>query len=72
MVAVHNDWNGLLSGFISLIGWVALGEGVLLLAFRKWFLGLFDRLTLSMGFVTTMGIATMIAGVVLLALAFGG
>ena len=66
MVAAHNDWSGLLSGFVSLIGWVALAEGVLMLACRRWFLGLFDRVTLSTGFVTAIGAATLLFGVMLL------
>jgi len=66
IVAVHNNWSDFLSGFVSLIGWIALAEGVLMLACRKWFLGLFERLTLSEGFATAMGLGTLVAGIVLL------
>jgi len=66
IIAVHNNWSGLLSGFVSLVGWVSLAEGVLILAFRKWFLGLWGRLTFSPGFVGAGGIASVIAGVLLI------
>ncbi len=66
ILAVHNDWSNLLSGFITLIGWAALIEGVLMLAVRRWFLGLFARITFSPAAVTAIGAATTFAGVVLL------
>ena len=66
IVATHNDWSSVLSGFVSLIGWVALIEGILLIAFRKWFVGLFTRLNISAGFAKLMGIGTAIAGAVLI------
>ncbi len=70
IVGVHNNWNGILSGFVSLVGWVSLLEGVLMLACRKWFLGLFTRLALSPGVVTAFGLGTLIAGVALVSAAF--
>jgi len=66
IVASHNIWGDILSGFVSLIGWIALAEGVLMLSARKWFLGLFERMTLSRGFATGMGVATIAAGAALL------
>ena len=30
IVGVHNNWNGLLSSFVSFVGWVSLLEGVLI------------------------------------------
>ncbi|MGI9407910.1 MAG: hypothetical protein ACR2O4_16155 [Hyphomicrobiaceae bacterium] len=72
IVAVHNDWSSFLSGFVSLIGWIALAEGVLMLAVPKWFLGLVERWALSTGFVATMGAATLIAGAALLIAGLAG
>ena len=72
IVGVHNNWNSLLSGFISLVGWMSLLEGVLMLAFRKWFLGLFARLTLSSSTVSAFALATITLGVVLISAAFIG
>jgi hypothetical protein len=70
IVSVHNNWNSLLSGFVSLVGWAALLEGVLMLACRKWFLGLFARLTLSASTVSAFG--TLSLGTVLMLAAFIG
>jgi len=72
IVGVHNNWNSLLSGFVSLVGWLSLLEGVLMLACRKWFLGLFARLTLSSIMVSAFGFGTLLAGVVLVWAAFIG
>ncbi len=66
IVAVHNDWSGFLAGFVSLVGWIALAEGVLMLACRKLFLGLFLPMAQSVGFVKAMGLGTIVAGLVLL------
>ena len=72
IVAVHNNWGSLLSGFVSLVGWMSLAEGVLMLACRKWFLDLFTRLALSPGVVTVFGLGTLIAGAMLVTAAFVG
>ncbi len=70
IVAVHNDWSGLLSGFVSLFGWVALAEGVLILAFQKWFLGLFSGFDLSPSVITVFGAGTTSFGLLLVLAAF--
>lgn len=70
IVAVHNDWSGLLAGFVSLVGWVALAEGVLILAFRRWFLGLFSGLNLSPVVITGFGAGTTALGLLLILAAF--
>ena len=72
IVGVHNDWHTLLAAIVSLVGWMSLLEGALMLACRKWFLGLFARLTLSSQVVTTFALGTIAAGVVLLATAVFG
>lgn len=70
IVSVHNDWSGWLAGLVSLVGWVALAEGVLILAFRKWFLGLFSRFELSPRVITAFGSGTAIVGALLIVAAF--
>jgi len=72
IVGVHNNWNSLLSGFVSLVGWAALLEGVLMLACRDWFLGLFARLTLSSRTISALALGTVVLGAVLLSAAFSG
>ncbi len=47
IVAVHNRWDTPLGIFVSLIGWAALIEGVLMLALRRPFIGFFARLAPS-------------------------
>ena len=65
IVAIHNDWSSLLAGFVSLIGWISLLEGALLLAFRRRFLALFDGWMLSASFVAGMGGVTILVGALL-------
>jgi len=72
IVGVHNNWDNLLSGFVSLVGWMSLIEGALMLACRKWFLGLFARLTLSSSIVTTFALGTMLVGMMLVSAALSG
>lgn len=66
LVAVHNDWSTLQSGFVSLIGWAALIEGVLLLSFRDKFLSAFDGMFSSDSVLKTMALVVMALGAVLL------
>lgn len=66
MVALHNDWSSLLAGFVSLVGWCALIEGVLMLAFREQFFAVFDDWMTRDGFIKGAAIATLIVGAVLL------
>lgn len=70
IVAVHNDWSSWLAGLVSLVGWVALAEGVLILAFRKWFLGLFSGFELSPRLITAFGAGTTGLGLLLIVAAF--
>ena len=42
IVTLHNDWSNVLSSMVTLIGWGALIEGLLLLAFRRRFVSLFS------------------------------
>ena len=70
LVAVHNDWSGWLAAFVSLVGWVALAEGVLMLAIPGWYLGLFDGLARKPGLIQGLGWLTVGLGAILMAAAF--
>ncbi|MGH1418188.1 MAG: hypothetical protein ACRBCJ_04960 [Hyphomicrobiaceae bacterium] len=70
VVAVHNNWDSLLAGIVSLIGWISLAEGVLMLALRKRFLGWFSGMAQSPGIVKGFGVATPVAGLALIVAAF--
>ncbi len=66
MVKVHNDFDGWRAGLISLIGWGALLEGILMLAFRRQFMNFF----LNLNFFQTpvirgFGIGCLLVGLLL-------
>ncbi len=65
MVAVHNLWTGPLAIVVSLIGWGALIEGVLLLAIRRTFLGLVKVVPFTPATMVPFGIAAIVLGAVL-------
>lgn len=67
MVAAHNNWDGLLASIVTLIGWFALAEGILMLAARRWFLGLFENLVLSVNLMKFFGTGTIVFGAILIA-----
>jgi len=66
IVAAHNRWDTALEIIVSVVGWAALVEGVLMLAVRRPFLGFFARLTLSEVMVRIFAGLTVLFGVVLL------
>jgi len=70
IVSVHNDFSGPLAIFISLIGWVALAEGVIMLAFPKVMQAFADKMLGLIGSGKVWGIAVAALGVVLLVLGF--
>ena len=67
ILAVHSSWDGWLAGFITLVGWISLIEGVLLIAVRRPFLQLVSNLRLEGHLGTVFGVATCCIGAVLLA-----
>lgn len=67
ILAVHSSWDGLLAGFITLVGWISLIEGVLLIAARRPFLQLVSNLRLEGHLGTVFGVATCCIGAALLA-----
>ena len=70
IISIHSDWNGILASIITLFGWIALAEGMLMLAFRKWFLGLFSFMARSSNLFTGFAIFTILMGVVFIFAAF--
>jgi hypothetical protein len=69
MVAVHNLWTDPLAVVVSIFGWGALIEGVLMLAIRRTFLGLVKVVPLTPATLVPFGIAAIVGGAVL---AFAG
>lgn len=70
IVAVHNRWDGVLPGLVSLVGWAALAEGVLLLAIPKTYLDIFAPLAANAKLHALLGWFSVALGVVLLAAVF--
>lgn len=68
-VAIHDRWNTPLEIIVSLIGWAALIEGVLMLAFRKPFFTLIGAIPLNAKIMKAYGIFILVFGGVLIALA---
>jgi hypothetical protein len=65
MVAVHNLWTDPLAIVVSLVGWGALIEGVLMLAIRRPFLGLVKVVPFTPATMVPFGIAAIVLGAVL-------
>lgn len=68
IVSVHNSWDGLLAVIVSLVGWAALIEGVLLLAMPRTFIGWFAPLAERRAWHRPMGGFTLGLGVLLMVL----
>ena len=66
LVALHNDWSTTLSSVITFVGWAALIEGILLIAFREPFMRIFEKITFSGPVVTGFGAGTLAFGAGLL------
>ena len=62
IVRLHNDWSSVVAGVVSLIGWAALVEGVLMLAFRRTFLGVFAGINFSSAVTRGFGIVCIALG----------
>ena len=67
ILAVHSLWTGWLAGFVTLVGWVALAEGVLLIAAREPFLRFVSKLKLDNRFGTGLSLGIIALGGVLVA-----
>ena len=65
IIRLHNDWSSVVAGFVSLIGWAALVEGILMLAFRRTFLGVFASIHFSSLVTRGFGIGCIALGALL-------
>ncbi len=66
IVSVHNLWTDPLAVAVSLVGWGALVEGVLMLAIRRPFLSLVAVIPFTAATAVPFGIAIIVFGAVLL------
>ena len=66
IVAAHDRWYTPLEIVVSVIGWAALAEGVLMLAVRRPVIGFFARLAPSASGARMIAGLTVVFGVVLL------
>lgn len=66
IVTVHNVWSGPVAILLTLVGWAAVAEGVLMLACRRWFLDLFAPLGSNVRFMRYFGIASAVLGALFL------
>jgi uncharacterized protein YjeT (DUF2065 family) len=66
VVAIHNQWTGVVPIVVSLLGWAALIEGVLMLAMPGAFIGFFARLNFTNSFVRAISMAAILCGAILL------
>lgn len=69
IVSLHNTWDTVLAAFVSLIGWVALGEGLALIAVRRDFLELAARLAMKGTALTVVSLGAVVIGVLLVIVA---
>ena len=72
IIALHNLWSTPLEIIVSAIGWAALIEGVLMLAFRRPFFTLVGAMPMHESFMKAYGVFTLAIGSVLLILALNG
>lgn len=71
LVTLHNQWGSWPEILVSLIGWGALAEGVLMLAVRRSYFALVARIPLGLGMLRGFGVFTLILGVIYLYAGFG-
>jgi hypothetical protein len=65
IVSLHNTWDTVLAAFVSLIGWVALVEGLALIAVRRPFLDLAARLAMTGAALRAVSIGSVVIGLLL-------
>lgn len=70
VIGLHNRWDGGLAVIVTLIGWAILIKGLLLLAFRDFFLEIVAELRLSHPVVRVISALCVIAGGLLIIAAF--
>ena len=69
LVAIHNIWSTPLEIIVSLVGWAALIEGVLMLAFRRPFFTIVGAMPLNEKFMKGYGVFTITVAAILFYLA---
>ena len=62
LVRMHNFWGTPVECVVSLIGWAALVEGVLMLAFRQRFMNFFAGFDFSRSFIMGIGLICLLLG----------
>ncbi|MEE2566382.1 hypothetical protein [Hyphobacterium marinum] len=62
LVTLHNQWSSWPQIIVSLIGWAALVEGILMLAVRRSFFALVAKIPLGMGMLRGFGVLTLVLG----------
>ena len=62
VISFHNEWDGILATIISVFGWIALLEGLLMLAFRNWFLNSFSFMARSPKIIGFFSMFTIVMG----------
>ncbi|MGB7336769.1 MAG: hypothetical protein WBD01_13360 [Salaquimonas sp.] len=70
LVAIHNLWATPLQIIVSLVGWAALFEGLLMLAFRRPFFTLVGAIPLNANVMKAYGVFVLVLGTVLIAMVF--
>jgi len=60
LVTLHNQWSSWPQIIVSLIGWAALVEGILMLAVRRSFFALVAKIPLGMGMLRGFGVLTLV------------
>ncbi len=70
IVSLHNDFSGPLAIFITLFGWVALAEGVIMLAFPKAMQAFAGKFVGMISSAKIWGAAVAVLGAVLLGFGF--
>lgn len=68
ILAVHSIWDSWLASFITLVGWISLIEGALLIAARQPFLQLVSKLKFDGHLGTGFGVVTLGIGLLMLAM----
>ena len=62
LVRLHNLWGTPVECVVSFIGWAALVEGVLMLAFRQRFMSFFAGFDFSKSFIMGVGLICLLVG----------
>lgn len=70
VVGLHSDFSSFLAGFVTIVGWAALLEGMALLAFPQEFLRLFPVQSWSDKVFSALGGLVILLGILLLVLVF--